>query len=472
MTANADNRRSGMESRDPPRAIETIRRAFEEFLTIPTAIIAGFLLLAIVSYMLDRSKLVGLQSLREFLRSHVFANPQATSDLLGAIASGIITMTSVTISLLLIAVQQSAGSMTSAVFDQFLRRRHNQIYFGFFIGLALYSLITLATVNEPFNPVFGGTLSFLGTVVALFLLLLLLYTSINQMRPVEIIEAIHDLTLLARERQLRFLQKTRRAPSVSTGIRLPIRADKHGFVTRINLDALEAAIDKTPGGAEVILSMPIGSYIAFQDVIAEVRAQTREEAERVGQTVQNAIRLERQRDLAIDPAYGIEELETIAWTSISTSKSNPAPGVLTILSLRDMLARWVTEDTETDQQPLSIVYTDNTFARLMDAFETLAIVSSESMQHQNYIEVLRTFTLMFGRLTAQQQPRAEDLILRILPALGDHVLTAELDAALSALVDTLKASERFDTAGAVQMAQAALGQSIGKLNSRSTRVEQ
>ena len=56
--------------------------------------------------------------------------------------------------------------------------------------------------------------------------------------------------------------------------------------------------------------------------------------------------------------------------------------------------------------------------------------------------------------------------------LGDHVLTAELDAALSALVDTLKASERFDTADAVQMAQAALGQSIGKLNSRSTRVEQ
>ena len=139
MTANADNRRSGMESRDPPRAIETIRMAFEEFLTIPTAIIAGFLLLAIVSYMLDRSKLVGLQSLREFLRSYVFANPQATSDLLRAIASGIITMTSVTISLLLVAVQQSAGSMTSAVFDQFLRRRHNQIYFGFFIGLAIFA---------------------------------------------------------------------------------------------------------------------------------------------------------------------------------------------------------------------------------------------------------------------------------------------------------------------------------------------
>ncbi len=78
---------------------------------------------------------------------------------------------------------------------------------------------------------------------------------------------------------------------------------------------------------------------------------------------------------------------------------------------------------------------------------------------------------MFGRLTAQQQPRAEDLILRILPALGDHVLIAELDAMLSGLVDTLKASERFDTAAAVQMAQATLGQSIGKLNSRSTRVK-
>jgi hypothetical protein len=32
------------------------------------------------------------------------------------------------------AVQQTASSLTPVVFDQFLRRTSNQVYFGFFIG--------------------------------------------------------------------------------------------------------------------------------------------------------------------------------------------------------------------------------------------------------------------------------------------------------------------------------------------------
>jgi len=220
------------------------------------------------------------------------------------------------------------------------------------------------------------------------------------------------------------------------------------------------------------LLVSIGSYVAFQDVIAEVRSQTLEEATRIGQCVQDGVRLERRRDITVDAAYGIEQLETIAWTSISTSKSNPSSGRLSIFSLRDVMSRWSIESNKTtdNEEPFPIVYTDDTFALLLDAFETFAVVSSESMQHQNYIEVLRTFTVMFERLPREWQQRAEDLILRILSALGDHVLTGELNAALSELTAKLRSLERFDTADAVQKAQEKLALSVGKLNSRSTRV--
>lgn len=136
------------------------------------------------------------------------------------------------------------------------------------------------------------------------------------------------------------------------------------------------------------------------------------------------------------------------------------------------MARWSVEETEASaEKTLPVVYTDDAFARLLDTFETCAVVSSESMQHQNYIEVLHTFTIMLDRLPEEWQPRVEDLILRILSALGDHVLTAELNLALSALVFKLKASKRFDTAEVVQKAQEKLSLSVGKLNSRSTRVK-
>lgn len=193
----APNSSLGPGERGISHLYETIRRAFAEFLTIPTSMILGFLLLAAGSHALDRTEIAWLEPIRQVLKAYVFANAKATSDLLSTIAGGLITITSITFSLLLLAVQQSAASMTSEVFDQFLRRRHNQAYFGFFVGLALYTLVVLATVGDPFNPIYGATLAILLTVIALYLLILLLYTTINQIRPVEIIETIHDHTLAA-----------------------------------------------------------------------------------------------------------------------------------------------------------------------------------------------------------------------------------------------------------------------------------
>jgi uncharacterized membrane protein len=59
------------------------------------------------------------------------------------------TVASITISLLLLALQQSAANMTTQILDQSLRRRINQAHFGFFLGLALYSLVTLARWTSP-----------------------------------------------------------------------------------------------------------------------------------------------------------------------------------------------------------------------------------------------------------------------------------------------------------------------------------
>ncbi|MEO6589397.1 MAG: DUF2254 family protein [Pyrinomonadaceae bacterium] len=447
-----------------------VRRAFEEFLLVPTCVIGGFLVLAFVSYVLDFRQFGTLAIFRQFLKSHVFADAQATSSLLGAIASGIITMTSITISLLLLAVQQSAGSMTSQVFDQFLRRRHNQFYFGFFIGLALFSLITLATVNEPYNPVFGGTIALLGTIAALYLLLILLYTTINQMRPVEIIEAIHDLILKARENQLHYISQTRSVSLYDGRVKLPVKAETHGFVTHIHFEKIEKAIGEIE--TEIVLLFSVGDYVTYQDTIAEVKAETNSDAKKIVECVRNAVNLERQRDISLDPAYGIQQLSMIAWTSISTAKSNPAPGLLTIFSLRDILSRWsVDKDDSIIEKTLPVVYNDNVFARLLEAFETFGIVATESMQHQNYIEVLHTFTKIFDRLNEDHKERVEDIILRILSALGDLVLTAELNKSLLDLAEKLKTSERIETANAIEKARKKLALSVGELNSRSTRVK-
>jgi hypothetical protein len=60
--------------------------------------------------------------------------------------------------------------------------------------------------------------------------------------------------------------------------------------------------------------------------------------------------------------------------------------------------------------------------------------------------------------------------LRTLAGLGDHVLTVELESALTSLVATLEHAGRLETAAAVRTALTTLAASNGVLNSRATRV--
>ena len=451
------------------KALIAVRQAFSEFLLLPASLIVVFLLLAGVSFALDRGEPDWLAPAREMLQTYVFADLDGTRDLLGVIAAGLITITSITISLLLIALQQSASALTHQVYDQFLRNWQNQFYFGFFVGLSLFALVTLASVG-PLNPVIGATAALVFTIVALSMLLVLFYTMVHQMRPVVIIEAIHDYALEARERQLELLARTRRSPELSASVSVPVTANAHGFVTEIDVATIEQAVAAAGGGVEVVLKVAVGDFVAHRQLLAEVSAGERSDARAVAEILEDAILRETKRDITQDPLDGIEELETIGWTSISTAQSDPDAGILTILALRDILARWSVPDAKAvAAKPAPVVYVDNVLPKLLNGFESLAVVASESMQHQSYTEIVRTFDLLYQQLPPNAQRRTEDIVLRTLSGLGDQILTAELERALSSWSGTLEQAGRNEAAAAVATAQEKLARTVGKLGGRSTR---
>ena len=448
-----------------------MRRSFQEFLRLPVIIITSFLVLSVATYLFDNASIGWLQPARRFMSRHVFGDPESTGQLLGAIAGSLITVASITFSLLLLAVQQAAGSMTHAVIDQFLRRRVNQIFFGFFVGLAINALITLATVDPPFNPVFGATVVLVLAIVAIVMLLFLIYLTIHQMRPAVIIQSIHDLTLAARERQLTLIGTSRSDRQGNYAVELPITSAENGYLVRIDHEPIISATTDAGGDCETEFINPVGSYIAFGDTIAVVRANERGTAERVGDAISTAIRIDTEQSLEMDPTHGIEQLVAIAWTSISTSKQSPAPGLAVSYALRDILARLAGDGYDVERDPTSpLVYHDTLLDELFQAFELLAVVSTESMQPQQFAVVAETFTQTYGRIPAAWQTRMETAIMHILPGLGDHVLTVRLDRSLGELANELQQYGRHEVAGAVSEAQCGLRATIGVLNSRATRV--
>jgi uncharacterized membrane protein len=451
-----------------------IYHAFTTFLAVPTLIVAAFVLLAVGTYALDRGGSGWFAPLYAFLRDHLFADAESTTQVLATVGGGMITVTSITFSLLLVALQQSAGSMTHAVFDQFLRRRLNQLYAGWFIGITLYTLVTLATVGPEFNPIWGATLSLLLAISALYVLLLLQYSAIEQMRPASILEAIHDHALRARERQRPLLRRTIRVARKPGAGDRTVWAPRDGFVTAVDLGVLERALREAPG-AEVELCLPIGGYVAFHDPLARIRTGSPDQATGLEESVQRAVRLERERDLDHDPAYAIEQIETIAWTAISTSKQDPAPGREAARNLRDLLARWTLADEEEDAEStarLAVVYVDDVFEQLVSALESLMVVASESMQHQVYAEILQGFAVALERLPVPLARRAAEAVQRSLPGLGDHVLTVELERALSAVAEAMDRSGLVAEATAVRAARDDLAATVGRLSSRGARVSE
>ena len=450
-----------------------IRHAFATFLGVPTLVVLAFIVLAVATYALDRADGGWLASWEQALQHHIFTDSEATTQVLSTVAGGMITITSITFSLLLVALQQSAGSMTHAVFDQFLRRYVNQFYAGWFIGITLFTLVTLATVRPEFNPIFGATLGLLFAVSALYVLLLMIYSAIEQMRPSAILESIHDHTLNARERQLTLLRRTRRTPQGRGSARQTVRARSDGFVTAIDLAVLEVALREAPR-AEIAFHLPIGSYAAFGDRLAEVTAEPADDLDALAEAVERAVTIQRERDLERDPSFGLEQIETIAWTTMSTSKQDPNPGLEAVRNLRDLLARWAVaepeEAGESGQAPLAVVYPDDVIERLMGTIESLTIVTSESMQHHVYADILRGLATTMDRLPPELAKRSEELVLRSLSGVGDQVLSAELEDALDDIAEALTAAGLTEGAMAVRAACAELAASVGQLNSRATRV--
>lgn len=427
-----------------------VRRAFREFLLIPTVTVSGFLLLAVAMHLLDQAKGGWFEPVRGALRDRLFIDSGTTSDLLAAIAAGIISVTSITISLLLLAVQQGAGSMTSAVFDQFLRRRRNQAYFGFFVGLALYTLVTLSTVHESSNAVLGATLAFGLTVAALYIIIILLYSTVNQMRPVVVIASIHDRTLAARRRQLDLVHRTRRASQMSGLASAEVRASRSGFVVRIDLDALEQAFREGGGSAEIVLRVSVGTFVAWNDLLAEVRGGPPGSRETLSACLGTAIVIERQREIASDPGYGVRQLERIGWTTVSSAKSSPGTAAHSIRALRNFLMRWADERApDASTEVLPVVYTDTVFQDILDALESMAVASVESMQHQSFAEVLRTLAMTVEHLAPARQQAVVALVERLAPLAGEHIATRDMAEALEAMAAALRATGRPQVATAL-----------------------
>lgn len=434
-----------------------LRQSLSQFLAIPLVTFVGSICLALGVLALERANPTWLGPIRTAIGRYFFSTSGTTEAFLGAISGGVITMTSIIFSMLLIMLQQSASNMGNMIYDQFLNRHGNQIYVGLIVGSVILALIQSAAVSDSFNPILGATVVTLVVFIALAMLVYFLYSAINQMRPEYVVGSIKQRTLKARKEYLAFLKRTRRECRLAQGTAVKLHTTTSGYLRQIDLEDVAAVLRDVPAEVELLVHEPVGAYIAYGDCIAEVVGVCGPDAEQVAQRLGRAFHFSGQRTIAGDPAFGLQQLEMVAWTEVSTAKQNPETGLMVGEALGDLLARWIEEEQGTrpapETEPLPVVYKDGVLDDLLGVFESLAAVSAESKQQQNYAKILREISPLLARMSPDLLEKTEAMIERILPALEQHMLVRDLDRALLSLIRALETLGRKETAARVYEAR-------------------
>jgi uncharacterized membrane protein len=408
------------------------------------AVVAAFLVLAAISILADQTRVPGLSMVGKAF-STLIGN-QASSTALQSIATGMLTVTSITFSVLLLAVQQTASNLSPVVFDQFVRRRINQVLLGFFVGLSLFSYVVLAAVQDKRPPLVGAGMATLLTVVAMLLLLVLVYTTVDQMRPTNVLRQIHDRALAARQRQRGLRERTMRRGESMHPVTATYHSDAMGYVTGIDLDAVAAALDRAPK-AEITLQVTLGQAVSYGDTVAIVRDDDPEEATSLLREVRRSIRLESRRDIDWDATNGISEIANIGWTSGSTAKQSPRVAQQAVDALKDLAARWIEvhgdgdpRERGADRPPLRVVYRDDDLDRVLDSLYSLVVSAHESQQHLTAVRVLEAYAELFPRTTGGVRRRLERDFRSFGPLLDEMPPSPMLHEAHARLTERVQSS--------------------------------
>ncbi|WP_162561253.1 DUF2254 family protein [Methylobacterium terrae] len=421
--------------------IAGLRRSFSEFLGLPVLIVLGFVVLAGVIDRLDNDAgpRTAWGPVRLFLSQYV-GDTQSAISMLSTIAGSLISVTSITFSILLLAVQQGAATLNSQIVDHYLRRRANSAWFGFFVGVSLFVLVTLVQTTHTTAPVLGVMSSTLLGAVSLVALVVLIYTTIDQTRPATAIATIRAAALAARARQLPLLAASAE-PAGTPPDGVAVVAAAGGYLTRIDVDALTRALSSAPR-MHLALPVPVGGFVPPGGTVAVLSGGGAGPA--LVEAVRDALAIEEQRDVAHDPAFSLGHIGTIGWTAISTARSDPAVGAIAVHALQRLLHEWAAPVPRA--AAARIAYRDRLPDQVLDAIESLIVAAAESRQHQSLALILRALASSLPALAEPQQRGIARLATTVAPSLASHLPTRMLREDTALLIAAFRRIGRREAA--------------------------
>ncbi len=260
--------------------------------------------------------------------------PSAARTLLSAIASSLISVTTLLFSLTIVTLQLASSQYSPRLLQTFVRDRVVQTCLGVLLGTFVYALVVLRTVRSAdeaqgssFVPRISVTVAFLFALASVAALVTFLSHQTRQLRVETMMRDVHSESARTRarlhERQEEDQQLDRPLPQVPDSAR-PLCARSSGFLVQVFEGPLLGAV--TGAGAVLLLDRRPGDTVVAGAPMAWAWSQDAGDAvqvEELEKALQRAVHLGHERADVADPSYGLRKLVDIAARALSPGINDP-----------------------------------------------------------------------------------------------------------------------------------------------------
>lgn len=250
-------------------------------------------------------------------------------QVLSLIASAVLNLATVVLSLTLVAVQLAMGQFSPRIVRAIQEDRRNQVAIGLFLGTFAYALLAMRRIDDQQNQVPGLTVlvAYVLGLACLVGLVVYIHQVSQSLRVGGIIDLVGD------ETRAQLARRFERDPDIAqpvAGAGNVVYARESGAVVLIDHDALlEAA---RVGDACIELVPMMGDFVPTGAPLARISRGTVSD-----DAVLRNVRLGRERTHEHDPAFGIRKLVDIAERASSDPFDDPTTTVQAIHRLHDCL---------------------------------------------------------------------------------------------------------------------------------------
>ncbi len=256
-------------------------------------------------------------------------------NLLSSLLSGLITMTSLVLSLTFVILTLAANQLGPRLITIFISDRQIQLVLGLFLGTILYIILVLRTLNDTLGvegvPHVAITVASVLTILCLFSLLFYVDKIGRSIVADNVVRQVSD-TIQQDISDLLPADATsdQRPPTTHYARQIPIALCHRGYIQVIDYEKLVAICRKAD--CMLQLNVQAGDFALCQGnhILLSVDQPPDED---LHHCIRDAFTIGSQRTSAQDPRYGLSQLVEIALRALSPGINDPRTAVAVIEQL-------------------------------------------------------------------------------------------------------------------------------------------